>query len=87
MNPWLYIWQATIALGVYVVIRMNGAGWIHGWLFGFLIQLLQAGYGLITHSWGYLLALLPGAAFLQVWVSKLRERKQRERRLCPPRSG
>lgn len=71
----LLAWQASISLGVYCVIKMNGRGLIHGWLFGFLVQCLQVGYGVITHQWGFLLSAVPGAAFLEVWIRKLRERR------------
>jgi hypothetical protein len=80
MNTGLLAWQASISLGVYIVIRMNGAGWVHGWLCGALVQLLNVGYGVFTHSWGFLLSVTPGIAFVQVYIRKLREKKRREAR-------
>jgi hypothetical protein len=77
MPWWWWAWQSMISIGVFIVIQMNGRGWIHGWLCGFLVQALQVGYAVATQSWGYLLAALPGAAFLHVWLTKRREQHQR----------
>lgn len=76
VNTGYLIWQGCISIGVYVTIKLNGRGRLHGWLLGAAIQLAQLSYGVVTHQWGFLLAALPGLAFLEVWVSKLRERKR-----------
>lgn len=81
MSPWFWIWQGSISVTVYITIKLNGRGWIHGWLIGFIAQVLQLGYGMITAQWGYLLAVLPGIAFLEVWLTKLRERRNNAERL------
>lgn len=75
MSWFFWVWQGAISITVYVTIKLNGRGWIHGWLVGFIAQILQLGYAVVTHSWGYLIAALPATAFMEVWVSKLRERR------------
>lgn len=68
MNWPLLVWQACISLGVYVTILLNGRGLVWGWLVGAGIQCLNVGYGLVTHQWGFLLSVIPGIAFVQVWL-------------------
>lgn len=72
MNVLYLIVQATIALGVFFTILLNGKDYLYGWLLGAVIQLLQATYGLVTNQWGYLLAIVPCVAFVAVFVHKLR---------------
>jgi hypothetical protein len=73
-DPRNTVWQASISLGVYFTIQMNGAGLVHGWLFGAFVQVLNVSYGVVTHQWAFTLSLLGMVGFLEVWYPKWRAR-------------
>jgi hypothetical protein len=71
-NPGTTVWQASISVGVYYTIQMNGAGLVHGWLFGAFIQALNVSYGVVTRQWGFVLSMLGMMGFLEVYAGKVR---------------
>lgn len=75
-HPLFYVIQSIISIGVFVTIILNGRDKLYGWLLGAFIQVLQASYGLVTGQLGYLLAIIPGTAFMLVFERKRQERKQ-----------
>lgn len=79
MHWYYYLIQACISLGVYVVIKLNGRDKLYGWLIGAGIQLLQAFYGVLTGQWLYLLAVMPGIAFVEVFLKKVKEHEDNRR--------
>jgi len=47
-----------IQVSIAVSVRLCGRGWAAGWWIGVGVQLLNLTYGLVTHTWGFLLGLV-----------------------------